>query len=422
MVQCDPEIWGVGGVEGGIGYQGQMSLQEDLPSELNYQDYNILIVDDTPVNLGVIVDYLESYGFGIRIARSGQTALKRVQYDQPDIILLDVLMPTMDGFEMCRRLKSDEATKDIPVIFMTSLTSTEDKVKGFEVGAVDYVTKPLHQEEVLARVTTHLRLRDLTLSLQAQNIQLAVSSQVEKTRLFEAVSQQREQLRALTGRLTEVQEAERKQLARELHDEMGQALTAISINLAAIKKELPSTCIADVSERLAEAILLADQTLEQIRELSLNLRPPMLDDLGLVPTLRWYVKRYAKRVDLKTNFETVGLEQRLPPAVETALYRVVQEALTNVARHAAASEVRLRLERKQATIIACIEDDGQGFDVAGVVHHGAARNGTGLLGMRERVTLLGGMFNVVSCPGQGTQISMEIPLEIGYAQDNGVTG
>jgi signal transduction histidine kinase len=134
------------------------------------------------------------------------------------------------------------------------------------------------------------------------------------------------------------------------------------------------------------------------------------------------VKRYAKRVDLKTNFETVGLEQRLPPAVETALYRVVQEALTNVARHAAASAVRLRLERKQAAIIACIEDDGQGFDVAGVVHHGAARNGTGLLGMRERVTLLGGAFNVVSCPGQGTQISMEIPLEIDYAQDNGVAG
>jgi signal transduction histidine kinase len=399
-----------------------MRLEEKSPPQLNYQDYSILIVDDMPVNLGVIVDYLEGYGFGIRIARSGESALKRVQYDPPDIILLDVLMPNMDGFETCRRLKSEAATRDIPVIFMTSLTSTEDKVKGFEVGAVDYVTKPLHQEEVLARVTTHLRLRDLTLSLQAQNIQLEISSQVEKTRLFEAVSQQREQLRALTSRLTEIQEAERKQLARELHDEMGQALTAISINLAAIKQELPPAAIAKIEERLAEARLLADQTLEQIRELSLNLRPPMLDDLGLVPTLRWYIKRYARRVELKANFEVFAIDQRLPPEVETALYRVVQEALTNVARHAQASEVSLRLERKRATVFASIEDNGQGFDVARVVHRVAAENGTGLLGMRERVTLLGGTFNVRSNSGQGTRISIDIPLELAHAQDNRDTG
>ena len=105
--------------------------------EFKFQDYNILIVDDTPVNLGVIVDILESYGFGIRIARSGKSALKRVQYDPPDIILLDILMPGMDGFETCRRLKATETTKDIPVIFMTALTETQEKVKGFEVGAVD---------------------------------------------------------------------------------------------------------------------------------------------------------------------------------------------------------------------------------------------------------------------------------------------
>ena len=190
-------------------------------------------MDDTPVNLGVVVHYLESCGFNIRIARSGETALKRVKYNRPDIILLDILMPGMDGFETCRQFKSLETIKDIPVIFMTSLTSIEDKVKGFEVGAIDYVTKPLNQEEVLARVRTHLRLRDLTLSLQEKNKQLQMSSQVERDRLFEAIDQQREQLCALNQKLTDVQEAERKQLARELHDEMGQALTAISINLAA---------------------------------------------------------------------------------------------------------------------------------------------------------------------------------------------
>jgi signal transduction histidine kinase len=399
-----------------------MGLEDKISAKLNYQEYYILIVDDTPANLGVIVDYLEQYGFGIMIARSGESALQKVHYSPPDLILLDVLMPNMDGFEICQRLKANEATKDIPVIFMTSLTGSEDKVKGFEVGAIDYVTKPLHQEEVLARITTHLRLRDLTLSLQEKNRQLELSSRTERERLFEAVNQQREQLRALANRLTEIQEAERKQLARDLHDQLGQILTAISINLTAINDELPPECASRVSERLAEASALTAQTLEQVRELSLNLRPPMLDDLGLTPTLRWYVKQYANRLTIETKFEALGLEERLSPELETALYRVVQEALTNVAKHAQASRVQLRLERKGGTIVACIEDNGQGFDVAKVIGRKGAVNGMGLLGMRERITLLGGRLNIRSRPGHGTQLLVEVPEENGYAQDKNITG
>lgn len=382
---------------------------------LSFRDYSILIVDDTLVNLGVVVDYLESYGFGIRVARNGETALKRAQYDPPDIILLDILMPGLDGFETCRRLKAINTTKDIPVIFMTSLTSIEDKVKGFEAGAVDYVTKPLNQAEVLARVKTHLRLRDLTLSLQDKNRLLQVSSQVERDRLFEAISQQREQLRALNQKLTDVQEAERRQLARELHDEMGQSLTAISMNLATVLQDLPATSSPNVQERLQAAKMLTDQTLEQIRELSFNLRPATLDDLGLVPTLRWYIKRYTKRVNIMVDFEVVGLESRLPAAVETAIYRIVQEALTNVTRHAHATTVQLRLLRTHTSVIVQLEDDGCGFDVTNILNRTEAKQGTGLLGMRERVTLLNGMFNIYTEPRRGTRIAIEIPLEADHA-------
>jgi signal transduction histidine kinase len=383
------------------------------PYQLDYQDYNILIVDDTPVNLEVIIDFLESYGFGIRMARSGESALKRVQYDRPDIILLDVLMPGIDGFETCRRLKAQPATEDIPIIFMTSLTGTEDKVQGFEVGAIDYVTKPLHQEEVLARIKTHLRLRDLTLSLEEKNRQLEISSRVEKTRLFEAVSQQRGQLRALTGKLTQVQEAERTQLARELHDEMGQSLTAISLNLTSACEALPPDISPEIKERLVEASWLADQTLEQVREISLNLRPIMLDDLGLVPTLLWYIKRYTQRVNIEVNFETVGLEERLPSVLETAVYRIVQEALTNIAKHAqTAKNIQIRLEHSVTAIVIRIEDDGPGFDVAETMDHQISTNGTGLLGMRERVKLLEGNFDVESQPGQGTCLLITIPWDI----------
>lgn len=131
----------------------------------------ILIVDDTPTNLGSVLDFLSASGFTVWVARSGASALKKVQYSQPDLILLDVLMPEMDGFETCQHLKANDLTKDIPVIFMTALDDTESKVKGFNVGGVDYITKPLQHEEVLARAVTHLNLRNLTKKLQAQIVE-----------------------------------------------------------------------------------------------------------------------------------------------------------------------------------------------------------------------------------------------------------
>ncbi len=153
----------------------------DLPSEMDTPV--ILIVDDNPANLGIIVDYLEEYGFTILVARNGESGLDKARYAQPDLILLDVMMPDIDGFETCQRLKSDSQTQDIPVIFMTALHETQHKVRAFEAGAVDYVTKPLHQEEVLARVTTHLKIRDLTRNLQHTNRQLSKVN-ADKDKLF----------------------------------------------------------------------------------------------------------------------------------------------------------------------------------------------------------------------------------------------
>ncbi len=128
----------------------------------------ILIVDDMPTNLGSVVEFLSESGFKIWVARSGKSALKKVEYSQPDLILLDVLMPEMDGFETCQHLKENPVTRDVPVIFMTALDDTENKVKGFNAGAVDYITKPIQHEEVLARVRTHLSIRHLTQNLEAE--------------------------------------------------------------------------------------------------------------------------------------------------------------------------------------------------------------------------------------------------------------
>ncbi len=132
----------------------------------------IVIVDDKPTNLGVLFDFLTDSGFKVLVAQDGESAIQKVEYAHPDLILLDVMMPGIDGFETCRRLKENESTQDIPVIFMTALSDTAAKVKGFSLGAVDYVTKPVQQEEVKARVTTHLTIRNLQKRLQAQNLHL----------------------------------------------------------------------------------------------------------------------------------------------------------------------------------------------------------------------------------------------------------
>ena len=162
----------VNGDEGMMAMNAKMA--EPSSTHPNFQNHTVLIVDDTPANLETLYSYFESLGFEIMMAQSGPSALKRVAYAQPDIILLDVVMPGMDGFETCRQLKANDATKNIPVIFMTALTDTVHKVKGLQAGAADYITKPFQIEEVLARIQTHLALRDLQAQLETQNERLQI--------------------------------------------------------------------------------------------------------------------------------------------------------------------------------------------------------------------------------------------------------
>ncbi|MCB0010161.1 MAG: response regulator, partial [Anaerolineales bacterium] len=161
----------------------------------------VLIVDDTPANLETLYSYFESLGFEIMMAQNGPSALKRVEYVKPDIILLDVIMPGMDGFETCRRLKADDATKNIPVIFMTALTDTIHKVKGFQAGAADYITKPFQIEEVLARIQTHLALRDLQTQLETQNARLQAEIRERQTTAA-ALQQANDELELRVGERT----------------------------------------------------------------------------------------------------------------------------------------------------------------------------------------------------------------------------
>ncbi|MDO9124036.1 MAG: sensor histidine kinase, partial [Deltaproteobacteria bacterium] len=192
------------------------------------------------------------------------------------------------------------------------------------------------------------------------------------------------------------------------HDEVGQALTAIKFNLEMIDKDLPQEA-SGLRGRVGEAKSLSNQTLVAMRQLSMDLRPTMLDDLGLIPTLRWYIQNFSSRLNIYSDFKAIGFEEKLPPQIETAFYRIVQEALNNISKHAEASQVEISLEQRDSTIYTSIIDNGRGFDLDKVLHPESPERGFGIIGMQERISLLGGKIDIQSRPGFGTRIHIEVP-------------
>lgn len=210
-------------------------------------------------------------------------------------------------------------------------------------------------------------------------------------------------LHRLSGRLVRAQEDERRLIARELHDEVGQALTAVKMQLTVAGRAVPP----DQAGAIDEARRVADAALQSARQLSRLLHPPMLDDLGLVPALESYLTAFGERTGIATELFHAGMEHRPAPAAEICLFRIVQEATTNIARHASASSCRVRLRRTPSTVVLTVEDDGRGFE------HPPGRfesdDGLGLIGMQERVADARGTFRLDSTPGRGTRLSVELP-------------
>lgn len=258
----------------------------------------------------------------------------------------------------------------------------------------------ISQVEIASQKLYTVIIRDITERRQAEN---------EKARLFEAVKRQREQLRALARQLAEAQETERKQLAIELHDQVGQNLTALGINLNLIKTHLAGLLSPDhsVQLRLDDALTLVEHTTECIRDVMVSLRPPVLDDYGLVAALRWYSSQLASRVGLTIQVQGKNPSPRLAPSVENALFRIAQEALTNVAKHAQATEVTITIEGHAGRMT--IADNGRGFELGRLAGENGW-GGWGLLTMTERAEAVGARCFITSSPGAGTQVIVEVTL------------
>ena len=226
---------------------------------------------------------------------------------------------------------------------------------------------------------------------------------IQNARLFEQVSAARERMRTLSQRLVQVQEAERRHIARELHDQVGQALTGLIFELEVCRRLPPP----DQDKRITRAQELANELIAQVRNLSLVLRPTILDDLGLLPALLWHFERYTDSTGVRVSFDYTGLERRFPAEVETAAYRVAQEALTNVARHAEVREATVHVWADLEMLCVQVEDRGAGFDAKAASEK---HTSSGVAGMRERALLLGGELNIESSPGGGARLTAEFPL------------
>jgi two-component system sensor histidine kinase UhpB len=229
-------------------------------------------------------------------------------------------------------------------------------------------------------------------------------------RLFARLIEGERRFRGLAKAVWKVQEDERRRLARELHDGLGQTLTALTLHLERLREKLDGAVPAELAALVDDSVEMARMALNESRELSRLLRPPVLDDLGLRAALSWLARTLEQRTGLKVEltFETLG--ERLDPDLETLVFRLVQEALTNVLRHSGADRARVALRRTGETLELRVADAGQGFDCEAALAAGGASAGSGLRGMRDRLELFGGRLEMASAPGEGTLVLAVVPL------------
>ncbi|MBC7249659.1 MAG: GAF domain-containing sensor histidine kinase [Anaerolineae bacterium] len=279
------------------------------------------------------------------------------------------------------------------------------------VGLCSFLFVPLHFHSELLGCLNLAADRERFFSAEhveiAREIADLLAIALQHTHLLAEMQTGHERLRLVSRLLVQAQEAERHRIARELHDEFGQNLTALKITLQAVKR---LSDVPDLIPYLEEGIDTVDRTLQQMRDLSLELHPPLLDDLGLVPALRWYVDSLAQRGAFTAHFSADPFTTRLPSEIEVTCFRLAQEALTNVMKHAQARRVYVELRRRDRDLCLIVRDDGLGFDVASALEAATHGSSLGLLGMQERAALVGGQVEIESVPRRGTEVRATIPL------------
>ncbi len=467
----------------------------------------ILVIEDTAEIRLLTTVLLEGDGHTVFSAESGEQGLAVAHELAPDLILLDVVMPGLDGYEVCHRLKQDETLRDVPVIFMSAQDDVQAQTRGFEVGAADYVTKPLSVPVLLARVRTHVALHAQRRSLEGMfrdaleyapdaiiltdpqwrivqvnartlamfgyrredltgqpvemlipppqrpdhalrrsayadrlpgDPQLGVNTRclrrdgsefsgdislgplltnrgplmmavirdvTESQRIQQEMADSRQRLRDLAAQGDAMREYERKNIAREVHDELGQVLTALRMDLTYADLTFGATN-PEIRDRFQGMRVLVDRAIQGVRNVATNLRPSALD-MGLVPALEWLSGEFHRHAGIPCDLEVDAQAIEMPEIRAVGLFRIVQESLTNVVRYAHASSVRVTLQREGEQLVLRVRDDGRGFDASA----SAQGRSFGLQGMQERALALGGELTVASSVGDGTTVTARVPWQ-----------
>lgn len=350
-------------------------------------------------------------GLDVICAQSGAGALNLLETARPDLILLDVDMPDMNGLELCSEIRGMPAFKDVPILFQSVLSDSNIRVEGLKAGAADFLSKPYQPDEILLRVGIHLKIHALQTKLEEavkERTRQLTAEIHERKQVEKDLIKSKQELRSLALHLQDVREAERKRIAREIHDELGQTLSLAQIELKTLSKSLdPEDGTAtEVLERASGAVA---KSAEIARSISENLRPGMLDVLGLKPALEHHIDNFSKATGLECEF-SVSLNEALvlDDKYATAVFRIVQESLTNIAKHARASRVDVQLMGNTEGILVIIKDNGIGLPAAFRVGN---KPSFGLVGIRERVAVFGGDLIIEGKPGTGTKVEAFLPLE-----------
>jgi signal transduction histidine kinase len=374
----------------------------------------ILAVDDNEALRYSLVRSLRDAGYEVIEARNGTEALALAR-ELPDLITLDVNLPDIHGFDVCKKIKTDPFTSHIPVLHVSSTcVDPEARVEGLSGGADAYLTEPIDRAELVATVAALLRLkaaetlaRQHAAVAQAARRELATINETLERRVSErtaSLNEANEGLRELSNQLLKIQDEERRRIARELHDSVGQLLVGITLNLNLIERGKPQLDAA-AKAALSETFGLVEQVQQSIRTISHLLHPPLLDEVGIRSALGWYVEEFGRRSGINVSLECGPTVQRFSSELETSIFRIVQEGLGNVHRHSMSSSAIVRLHVHDGRIHLTVTDRGRGIPAEKLDGHW----GVGVRSMQERVAHFGGQFCIDSGP-QGTSVHAIFPL------------
>lgn len=337
---------------------------------------NILMVDDEPDKLLTYEAILMGLGENLIKVHSPTKALEHLLKTEIAVVLMDVKMPELDGFELAKMIRDHPRYQNTAIIFISGARITDpDRLKGYQNGAVDYISVPVIPELLRAKV-----------------------------KVFAELYRKSRQLEMLTAQMLVLQDAERRRIARELHDSVGQTLAAILMNVSIVQSQ-SQNLDARGARAVSENAQLLQQVSAEIRTMSHLLHPPLLEVAGLASALRWYVDGFSERSKIKVDLEIPSDFDRLPNDTELAIFRIVQECLTNIHRHSGSKTANIRIQNENGRLVVQVMDRGRGIPREKLLAITASgRMGVGFGGMRERLKQLGGTLNVQS-DENGTAVS-----------------